>query len=45
MKIKFRGQIWRTGNSHVVTIPIALIESGTIPQDQEIEFSIETKER
>ena len=41
MNLKFKGQIWKAGNSYVVTIPIALMETGKLPNGKEMEFSVE----
>lgn len=41
MKLKFAGKIWKAGNSFVVTIPSDYINNGLVPEDKELDFSVE----
>ena len=39
-KTKFKGKIWKTGNSNVITIPSNFIEHGMLKEGQECEVEI-----
>lgn len=41
MKLKFEGQIWRSGKSYVVTIPNDYVKNGMVPEDTDLPFTIE----
>ena len=38
---KFKAKPWKTGTSHVITIPAIFIENNTIPKDKETTFTTE----
>jgi len=41
MQIHFKGKIWRSGNSSVVTIPSDFVENGLLPDTMDLAFSVE----
>lgn len=38
--VYFKGKIWRSGNSYVVTIPAAIIEAGLVKEGEIRRFKI-----
>ena len=44
MHIKFKGTMRRAGNSFVVTVPRAYIDNDLVPEDKELDFSVEVPE-
>jgi len=36
--MKFKGEIWRTGNSFVVTVPAQFVNNGALDQGKTYEF-------
>ena len=40
--MKFKAKPWKTGNSHVITIPFTYVENGEINLDQE--YVVELRE-
>lgn len=41
MNFTFETKIWKTGNSHVVTIPGDFIETGVVPKDTTLKVTVE----
>jgi antitoxin component of MazEF toxin-antitoxin module len=44
MKLKFNAQVWKTGNSYVITIPNDYVKNGQIPENTELSFSVEVSD-
>lgn len=42
-QITFKGKIWKTGNSYVLTIPSDYVENEMIPKDTEIVCTVEVE--
>ena len=41
VNLKIKGKIWKTGNSHVLTIPKSYIESGMLNEGMEVMAEVE----
>lgn len=44
-QIEFKGSIWKTGNSYVVTVPKPYIENGQLSESEEYKITITRGER
>lgn len=42
--LKFKAKIWKQANSHVVTIPSDFVKHGNVPEDTDLDFTVEVPE-
>lgn len=43
-RFPFKGRVWKQGGSYVVTVPSDYVNNGLVPEDRELQFSVEVAE-